>query len=75
MTNTPNEEEKEVSLADMYKDTLCYTYEVTMIVQVLAPDRDIADAKLNQDGGHVSKRDVVFVKSTVLYKDGLDSPK
>lgn len=67
------DKEKEVSLADLYKDTTCYTYQVTMLVQVLAPDKDIADAKLNQDGGYVSKRDVVFVNSTLLYKDGLDS--
>ena len=57
---------------DMYKDTSCYTYEVTMLVQVLAPSKDIADAKLNQDGGYVSKRDVEFKHSTLLYKDGID---
>ena len=59
-------------LKDMYKDTSCYTYEVTMLVQVLAPSKDIADAKLNQDGGYVSKRDVEFKHSTLLYKDGID---
>jgi hypothetical protein len=65
--------EKEPSLSDMYKDTSCYTYEVTMLVQVLAPDKSIADAKLDQDGGYVSKRDVVFKSSILLYKDGLDN--
>lgn len=58
-------------LKDMYKDTSCYTYEVTMLVQVLAPSKEIADAKLNQDGGYVSKRDVEFKNSTLLYKDGI----
>jgi len=67
MTN----KEKETSLEDMYKDTSCYTYEVTMLVQILAPDKLIADAKLNQEGGYISKRDVVFKHSTLLYKDGL----
>lgn len=60
------------SMEDDYKDTSCYTYEVTMLVQILAPDRSVADAKLNQDGGYISKRDVVFKCSTLLYKDGLE---
>ena len=59
-------------LKDMYKDTSCYTYEVTMLVQVLAPTREVADAKLDQDGGYVSKRSVEFKHSTLLYKDGID---
>jgi hypothetical protein len=59
-------------LKDMYKDTSCYTYEVTMTIQILAPSKEIADAKLDQDGGYISKRDVVFKVSTLLYKDGLD---
>ena len=62
-------------LKDMYKDTSCYTYEVTMLVQVLAPNKEFADAKLNQDGGYVSKRDVEFKFSTLLYKDGIDGEK
>jgi len=59
-------------LKDMYKDTSCYTYEVTMLVQVLAPTREVADAKLDQDGGYVSKRSVEFKHSTLIYKDGID---
>jgi hypothetical protein len=62
-------------LKDMYKDTSCYTYEVTMLVQVLAPSREVADAKLDQDGGYISKRDVEFKFSTLLYKDGIDEEK
>jgi hypothetical protein len=46
-----------------------YTYEVTMVIQILAPNREMADAKLNQDGGYISKRDVKFLKSVLLYKD------
>jgi hypothetical protein len=59
-------------LKNMYKDTSCYTYEVTMLVQVLAPSKEIADAKLDQDGGYVSKRDVEFKHSILLYQDGID---
>jgi hypothetical protein len=62
-------------LKDMYKDTSCYTYEVTMLIQVLAPSREVADAKLDKDGGYISKRDVEFKYSTLLYKDGIDEEK
>ena len=58
-------------LKDMYKDTSCYTYEVTMLIQILAPSKEIADAKLEKDGGYVSKRDVEFKHSVLLYKDGI----
>ena len=57
--------------SNMYKDTSCYTYEVVMLVQVIAPDKSIADAKLDRDGGYISKREVNFKHSTLLYKDGL----
>ena len=66
------ESTEEISLKNLYKDTSCYTYEVTMLVQVLAPSKEVADAKLDQDGGYISKRDVKFKFSTLLHKDGLD---
>ena len=39
------------------------------------PTKEIADAKLNQDGGYVSKRDVEFKHSILLYKDGINEEK
>ncbi len=69
------ENSKETHLADLYKDTLCYTYEVVMLIQVLAPSKDIADVKLDKEGGYISKRDVVYKYSTLLHKDGLDADK
>lgn len=66
------ENKEQTDLENMYKDTFSYTYKVTMLVQVLAPSREIADAKLDKDGGYVSKRDVDFQYSTLLYKDGID---
>ena len=54
-------------------DTSCYTYEVTVLVQVLASTREIADEKIDRDGGYVSKRDVVFKNSTLLYKNILNT--
>jgi hypothetical protein len=62
-------------LLDPYKDTSCYTYEVTMLIQVLAPTKEAADEKLDRDGGYISKRDVVLKNSTLLYKDGLEVEK
>jgi hypothetical protein len=59
-------------LLDSYRDTSCYTYEVVMVVQILASTKEIADEKLDRDGGYISKRDVVFKNSTLLYKDGLE---
>jgi len=50
-------------------ETYCYTYEVTMVVQIIAPNKEIADLKLDKDGGYVSKREVQFVDSVFLYKD------
>jgi hypothetical protein len=66
------ENKEQTDLENMYKDTFSYTYKVTMLVQVLAPSREVADAKLDKDGGYVSKRDVDFQYSTLLYKDGID---
>lgn len=61
------EKEEFTSVVDL-SESSCYMYRVTMVVQVIAPNKQIADAKLDQDGGYVSKRDVQFVRSVVLYK-------
>jgi hypothetical protein len=61
-------EKEEKDIMDI-SETYCYTYEVTMVVQIIAPNKDIADAKLDKDGGYVSKRDVKFIDSVFLYKD------
>jgi len=52
--------------------TLCYTYEVTMVVQVLAKNKEEADSKLQEQGGYVSKRDVSFKDVVSLYS-GIES--
>lgn len=55
------------------KDTEVYTYSVNMIVQVIAPNEDIAREKLDRDGGYVSKRDVELTGTTRLYTDDEDA--
>lgn len=62
---TTKKKKKEVS------NTSCFTYEVTMVVQVLAESRAAADEKLDKEGGYVSRRDVVLKDVAYLY-DGSD---
>lgn len=59
-------EEKDV--LDVSKSS-AYMYEVKMVIQIIAPNKEIADAKLDQDGGYISKRDVKFIRSILLYED------
>jgi hypothetical protein len=61
------ESTESLDLPEEYKNTHAYTYEVTMLVQVVAPTKEVADAKLDKEGGYISKRDVKFKYSTVLY--------
>jgi len=49
------------------KTTSCFTYEVTMVVQVLSTSREAADKQLEENGGYVSKRDVVLKDAVELY--------
>lgn len=45
----------------------CFTYEVAMLVHIFAKDRNEADAKLDSEGGFVSKRDVDLKDFISLY--------
>jgi len=47
-------------------NTKCYTYEVKMIVQILADDEATASLQLDEKGGYVSDRQVKLIKSTDL---------
>jgi hypothetical protein len=53
-------------------ESSCYMYKISMVVQVIAPNKEIANMKLEQEGGYVSRRDVEFVRSIVLYKHAED---
>ncbi len=46
--------------------TKCYTYEVKMIIQVLAEDESTATQQLDEKGGFVSDRQVKLIKTTDL---------
>lgn len=49
------------------KATKCYSYEVTMLVHIIADDETTAKAQLDEKGGIVTKRDVKLLNSAVLY--------
>jgi len=51
-------------------NTKCYTYEVKMIIQVLADDEATATQQLDEKGGYVSDRQVKLIKSTDLSPKG-----
>jgi hypothetical protein len=49
------------------KKTQCFSYEVTMIVHVIADDETTAKNQLDEKGGIVTKRDVKLVNTSILY--------
>lgn len=51
------------------EETSCYTYQVTMLIQILAKDEITAREKLDKDGGYVTKRDVELKDSIALYSE------
>jgi hypothetical protein len=49
------------------KSTQCFSYEVNMLVHIIADDETTAKNQLDEKGGIVTKRDVKLVNSTTLY--------
>jgi hypothetical protein len=49
------------------KPTQCFSYEVTMLVHIIADDIASANSQLDEKGGIVTKRDVKLVNSVILY--------
>jgi hypothetical protein len=54
------------------KQTQCFSYEVVMLVHIIADDEITAKNQLDEKGGIVTKRDVKLVNSTVLYGEDKD---
>lgn len=50
-----------------YKEASCFTYEVKMIVQVMAEDETKAKEQLDKNGGYVTKREVKLLDSVTLH--------
>jgi hypothetical protein len=58
--------------SDVEKETTsCFTYEVTMVVQVIAKYQEEADARLDQSGGFISKREVSLKNVVELYSEDI----
>ena len=49
------------------KKTECFSYEVTMLVHIIADNETTAQTQLNEKGGIVTKRDVKLVNTQTLY--------
>ena len=47
--------------------TQCFTYEVIMLVHIIADNEATAKSQLDEKGGIVTKRDVKLLNSAVLY--------
>ena len=49
------------------KATQCFSYEVKMLVHIIADNETTAKTQLDEKGGIVTKRDVQLVNTTTLY--------
>jgi hypothetical protein len=54
------------------KATQCFSYEVNMLVHIIAYNETTAKAQLDEKGGIVTKRDVKLVNTTILYGEDKD---
>ena len=49
------------------KLTQCFTYEVTMLVHIIADDEATAKSQLDEKGGIVTQREVKLLNTQTLY--------
>ena len=49
------------------KNTQCFSYEVVMLVHIIADDEKVARTQLDEKGGIVTKREVKLLNSAELY--------
>jgi len=49
------------------KVTQVFSYEVVMMVHIVADSKETADSQLEANGGIMTKRDVKFLNATALY--------
>jgi hypothetical protein len=54
------------------KKTKIFSYEVTMLVHVVADNEKEASAQLDEKGGIVTKRDVKLLNTVTLYGEDKD---
>jgi hypothetical protein len=56
-----------MSKAKETKPTRCFSYEVNMLVHVIADDETTAKSQLDEKGGIATKREVKLVNEAILY--------
>jgi hypothetical protein len=49
------------------KPTQCFSYEVTMLVHIIADDEATAKSQLDEKGGIMTKREVKLLNTITLY--------
>jgi len=54
------------------KKTQCFSYEVVMLVHIIADNETDAKIQLDEKGGIVTKRDVKLVNTQILYGEDKD---
>jgi hypothetical protein len=54
------------------KPTQCFSYEINLLVHVIADDEATAKTQLDEKGGIVTKRDVKLVNTITLYGEDKD---
>jgi len=54
------------------KPTQCFSYEVNMLVHIIADNEADAKTQLDEKGGIVTKRDVKLVNTQTLYGEDKD---
>lgn len=57
------------------KETICFTYEVKMVIQVFAEDLTKANEKLDTEGGYVSSRRVSLLNKNTVFTESKDTEK
>ena len=55
------------------KKTQCFSYEVKMLVHIIATDEDVAKKELDEKGGIVTKREVNLLNTVTLYGEGKEA--
>ena len=54
------------------KPTQCFSYEVVMLVHIIADNETTAKTQLDEKGGIVTKRNVKLVNTATLYGESKD---
>jgi hypothetical protein len=57
------------------KETICFTYEVKMVIQVFAEDLKKANEKLDKEGGYISSRKVSLLNKNTVFNASEDAKK